>query len=499
MTAHPDIEPADHSAGPPPPAGRSSLRVDVISGYMLTASRLTAWAGVSAIVYRRLGPEAFGLLALLRGTITLVGYTSLGLGPAMVRMLAEAEGRLVPLAAALQGKPRVPRRAAADSSTEQFVLEYESPDERHVSATAAQEVYAAGSTISFGLFWIAVLAAVAYSQLVTTVHVVPSAFRDGAAMVVLAFGAGVAARIAGEPSSAALQANGRLAIDNCITAAGECLWLAWVACFAGSPSGPGTSDAGASLGGVALGWAASALAVTIARSIARANCLPSLAGVPVEGSRALNLRILRFGSAIVVAQLADFLYAPADYVLINRFLSPADVASYAPVVQIDAGLLMLVGGLATTLFPHAAVAHARGDVAKLRRLYVVGTLVSGAGLLVAATVAVALSGPLFRAWLGAEPPGARAILPLMLVATVIGGSGAIGRSVLMGMGEVRAITVSALIAGVANVAVSATLATFGGLGLRGIVFGTLIVVVARSGLWTPWYVLRTIRRQVTTR
>src|SRR3954468_12562289 len=67
-----------------------ALRADVLSSYALTLSRIAAWAGVSAIVFRRDGAEAFALLALLRGTITLIGYTSLGLGPAMVRMLAEA-------------------------------------------------------------------------------------------------------------------------------------------------------------------------------------------------------------------------------------------------------------------------------------------------------------------------------------------------------------------------------------------------------------------------
>jgi hypothetical protein len=34
---------------------------------------------------------------------------------------------------------------------------------------------------------------------------------------------------------------------------------------------------------------------------------------------------------------------------------------------------------------------------------------------------------------------------------------------------------------------------FFGLGLRGIVYGTVIVVVIRAGIWLPWYVMRTLR------
>ena len=42
------------------------------------------------------------------------------------------------------------------------------------------------------------------------------------------------------------------------------------------------------------------------------------------------------------AQLADYLYAPTDYILINRLLGWREVAIYTPAMQIDAGLLLLV-------------------------------------------------------------------------------------------------------------------------------------------------------------
>jgi hypothetical protein len=32
-----------------------------------------------------------------------------------------------------------------------------------------------------------------------------------------------------------------------------------------------------------------------------------------------------------------------------------------------------------------------------------------------------------------------------------------------------------------------------GLGLNGIIYGTIIAVVARAGIWMPWYVLRELR------
>jgi Na+-driven multidrug efflux pump len=51
-----------------------------------------------------------------------------------------------------------------------------------------------------------------------------------------------------------------------------------------------------------------------------------------------------------------------------------------------------------------------------------------------------------------------------------------------------------IVAGVANVILSYIFVRHLHLGLKGIVLGTVIVVIARAGIWMPWYVLRTLRR-----
>jgi hypothetical protein len=60
---------------------------------------------------------------------------------------------------------------------------------------------------------------------------------------------------------------------------------------------------------------------------------------------------------------------------------------------------------------------------------------------------------------------------------------------------VRAFTTSVLVAGVANVVLSAVFASICGLGLRGIVLGTIVVVVGRCAVWMPCYVLRALRQE----
>jgi len=102
---------------------------------------------------------------------------------------------------------------------------------------------------------------------------------------------------------------------------------------------------------------------------------------------------------------------------------------------------------------------------------------------------------IFELWLGDSMPATRAILPLVLVHTVVGGSSAVGRSILLGMGKVKPFTISVLLAGVGNVLLSYVFVRYMGLGLEGIVLGTIIAVTARCAIWTPWYVLRALPRR----
>jgi len=202
--------------------------------------------------------------------------------------------------------------------------------------------------------------------------------------------------------------------------------------------------------------------------------------------------LLVFGVLVVLAQLADYLYAPADYILINRLIGPDAVAVYAPALMIDSALLLLVSAIASVLLPKTAVAHAAGDVRTIRRYYVRGALASVA-ILIACAAGVYLASPwIFWIWLKDPMKATQAILPLVLIHTIIGGSSAVGRSILLAVGKVRPFTISVLIAGVGNVLLGFIFVRYLQLGLKGIVLGTVVAVVMRCAVWMPWYVLRSL-------
>jgi O-antigen/teichoic acid export membrane protein len=197
---------------------------------------------------------------------------------------------------------------------------------------------------------------------------------------------------------------------------------------------------------------------------------------------------------VMLAQIADFLYAPTDFQLIRWLIDLKTVTVYAPAVQIDAGILLLVGGLSTALLPISAAAFGRNDFAALRRYYLQGTAINFGLLLVVSFLAWLAAPAIFKLWLGDKMRESRAILPLVLVPTVIGGSASVGRSILLAIGKVKPFTAAVLISALANVVLSTAFVKYAGLGLAGIVLGTIVAVTVRCAIWMPWFTLRSLRR-----
>ena len=452
---------------------------DVASAYAASGAKVASWVVVSAVVFRW-SEAAFAALTLVRATLGLLTYTAFGIGPAMVHQFARARQAVSPVRA-------FPLAEEAPTAAP-LTLDYADPSvgrpedfDLERRRLLAAGLCAAGFAAAFGGLLLAI-----YANGLQRYLTIPQGVRESDLYeFAVFFGFGIIVRLLSEPASAVLQTEGRIVLDNAILTVAEVAWAAVVfqAFRVQRPYNP--------LGLVGGCFAFTSFCLLLARMFLADRRVK----LPLSFFRFVEARIVRrilgYGLLVTLAQLADFLYAPTDYILISALLNPLDIAAYAPAVQIDAGLLILVTGLAVVLLPKAALAHAADDATAVRRYYVRGTLASAALLALAALAVWALAPRLLTLWLGQDVPATRAILPGILVHTVVGGSGAVGRSVLIGVGRVRAFTISVLVAGVANVILSAAFVWLG-LGLWGIVLGTISVVVARCGLWMPWYVLRVL-------
>lgn len=458
-------------------AGASSMRRDLAAAYLASASRFGSSVVISALLFRYAGAAAFGMFALVRGTIGLLNYVTLGLAPAFIHRAAGTVAEPVPVLPADEGVPG-------------SILAYETPEP---ARSPLQILYANALLIAIYTGVIGVAISLAYAIFFENLYLVPQRLQGDMWRIVLPLGIGTILRLASDAPGGVLQVRNRIAQDNFILAAGDLFWMVSSALFVFI-----VEYRADKLAAVAMLHACSGAFVFVARH----RVATEETGIAWPKSRwidrALVRSLLGYGLLVVAAQLADYLYAPTDYILIDRLLmrtEPMAVAYYAPAVQIDSGLLLLVTGLSAVLLPKAAIAHAEGSTHKVRRYYLRGTLASLA-MLAAASVCVWAAAPwILRIWLGNPMVGTQAILPLVLIGTTLGGASAVGRSVLLAVGKARAFAISVLIAGVVNAGCSYMFVRFFHLGLRGILLGTVVAVVLRCVFWMPWYVLYTLGKQ----
>lgn len=439
-----------------PGDGQGTIKSDLLAAYAAAGAKVLAWAAVSRLV---LGggvyAAEFALLALIRSTLGLLNYTSLGLAPTMIHFLSVARG------------------GEQDSDRQQ-----------------ARRLYCNGLLIAAGLGCAGMLVVAVYASLFGHIHRVPAPLLHTASLAALLVGMGMVLRLMSDASSAWLQTSGRFGVDNLLLVVAEITWIAVTLALLRVTDNPLTA--------AGIGFAVAGAELMIARRwlAGRDSGLPH--ADTRQFDRRLAIGMLSFGVMVTISQLADFLYAPTDFLLINWFLAPVELAAYSVAVQVDAAMLLVSAGASAALLPRAALMLSRGERTAVMRLYVRGTLAT-AGLLVVAALAVWWLSPfLLRLWLGEDIPVARMILPWVLVHTVVGGSSGIGRSILLAAGKVKAFTIATVVAGLLNVTLSFVLVRCTGLGLRGIVIGTITAVVLRCLVWMPWYIRRVLRAEVAT-
>ncbi len=431
-----------------------SIKLDLGSAFAASGAKALAYAVMSRIL---LGGGAhtadLAMFTLIRSTLGLMNYATLGLAPAFIRQFAIAISN------------------------------------RSANGELNARLYASAQWPAIGIGVIALGLLAVYWRAFATIHVVPAELLRYAPTAALLIGLAMLFRLISDVPGGYLQATHRITLDNGLLLGADVLWPVLTAILIRWTPTP--------LSAGALAFCICYFALALARFAAAGICGAAIAAGPRTVDAPLARHLLAFGAMLTLSQLSDFLYAPTDFLLINWFIGIDRLADaltdYSVAVQLDAGLLLLASAVATVLYPRASHAVGRSDAAALRRYYLRGTVLTGVMLLVAATIIVLISKPLLMFWLHVDRPGARAVLPLLMLHTVIGGSSAPARAILLAAGKARVFALSAVIAGVINVAISFVLIRYTPLGLVGVILGTVIAVTLRCAIFLPWYTTHTLR------
>ena len=429
--------------------------MDLTAAFAASGAKAMAYAVISSLLLAG-GSHApdFAMFTLIRSTLGLLNYASLGIAPAFIRQLAQS----------LALGSKTPGGAAPISP---------------------QRLYASAVYPALLIGAVALLLLLVYSFNFDSIHKVPPTLLQYAPWSAFFVGMAMLFRLLSDIPGGWLQATHKISLDNILLMSADLAWpiLTWVL-LRSTPT---------PLLAASIAFCICYFGLALARLVAAGVHGAPIRSSPRDVDRPMALHLLGFGLLLTISQLSDFLYAPTDFLLINWFLTPEHLTDYSVVVQLDAGLLLLTSAVSTVLYPRASRAVAIQDVATLRRYYLRGTILTAAMLIIVGIVLIIVAKPLLLIWLKTDRPGARAILPLLLLHTVIGGSIAPARAILFAADKARVFAISAVAAGVINVVISGTLLLYTDLGLVAVITGTVVAVFIRSVIFMPWYTMHVLR------
>ena len=431
--------------------------MDLTAAFAASGAKAMAYAVISSLLLAG-GAHApdFAMFTLIRSTLGLLNYASLGIAPAFIRQLAQS------LAISSQ------QDRLSDSAT-----------------ISPQRLYASAVYPALLIGAVALLLLLVYSFNFDSIHKVPPTLLQYAPWSAFFVGMAMLFRLLSDIPGGWLQATHKISLDNILLMSADLAWpvLTWVL-LRSTPT---------PLLAASIAFCICYFGLALARLVAAGVHGAPIRSSPRDVDGPMARHLLGFGLLLTISQLSDFLYAPTDFLLINWFLTPEHLTDYSVVVQLDAGLLLLTSAVSTVLYPRASRAVAVHDVATLRRYYLRGTILTAAMLIIVGVVLIIVAKPLLLIWLKTDRPGARAILPLLLLHTVIGGSIAPARAILFAADKARVFAISAVAAGVINVVISGTLLFYTDLGLVAVITGTVVAVFIRSVIFMPWYTMRVLR------
>lgn len=439
------------TAGEPIPAaptrqgtatGRRALRGGMAGAIGLVASILITFL-VTPFILSRIGPAGYGLFILVSSFVAYGSILDLGIGGAVVKLVAEYRAI---------GQPE-----------------------------------AAGTVVATALRLYSVLALVCLALTFVTAALVPSALSlhgadaTRASLVVMLMGINLALSIFATPAASVMAGLQRYDVQNGIgTIALITNALATVGVLA--------------LGGGLVGMVAVNIPITIGARLASSwyirRAAPELTLHWSGATGAMARRIASISLGIFAAQASGPLQKKTDEIVIGAFLAVSAITPYALARKLSEVAHQVTRQFVKVLLPIAASLQAVSEMSRLRELYLASTRATLAIFLSMAILLVVYPDLILTVWVGAEYAGAGPLVAILVIASIALTSVYPAGAILQGMGRFRLVAVSSIISGLTNLGLSIMLVQR--VGVLGVAIGTLVPTTIEALLVVTPYTLRVL-------
>jgi O-antigen/teichoic acid export membrane protein len=151
----------------------------------------------------------------------------------------------------------------------------------------------------------------------------------------------------------------------------------------------------------------------------------------------LAREITKYGGWTLVNQIAQTARMAMDPLILNRFASALDVATFNVAGIVPRQLPLLVGPLSRPFIPILAALHATGDFTRMRSTYLRTARYNTWVLLAVAVPAIVFNKELMLLYLGGKYQGAGAVMAVLLLVPILNGLNALGPAALGAAGDIR--------------------------------------------------------------
>lgn len=198
------------------------------------------------------------------------------------------------------------------------------------------------------------------------------------------------------------------------------------------------------------------------------------------------------GLKFFVAQIAALVLFTTDNLIISNLFGPEQVTVYSTANKVFTVIISLFAALVVPLWSKTTVDYARGEIGEIRST--IGEMLKLYCLAALGTVLLAvLFKPLVALWLGRDLGFAWSLILMMGLYAIVYMWNTIWSQVINGLTLVNFMVVVACVQAVVNIPLSVVLATTCGLGIEGVLLGT-ILTMAISSVAYPIYTSRVLAR-----
>jgi len=238
------------------------------------------------------------------------------------------------------------------------------------------------------------------------------------------------------------------------------------------------------------------LLVSVLRAILVTRILP----IPVSPKyldRSVFKEMSNYSGTTFVIQMAYQLRFKTDAMVIGSFLNSSAITTFSIGGRLVDYAGQVVGSMAQIFVPMASQSDAKGDMGKLRKLFVAGNRACGLIIFPVSLILAILGKTVIEAWVGAKYVAASypIMLILLIPTTLVLAQGASPR-ILFGMARHRTLAWITSMEGIANLILSIALVQR--LGVIGDAIGTAIPLSFTAIYFTPRFLARELEMKQAT-